>query len=52
MPCARMHDAILTSFVIVCAEGWVVEPAPGGPPFGKSLLHFDCALLNAGDAMF
>ena len=52
MPCARMHAAILTSFAIVCAEGWVVEPGPGGPPAGNSFLHFACALLNAGDPIF
>jgi hypothetical protein len=41
-----MHRAILRNLASVCGEGFVVE---GGPPLGRSLWHFACAALNAGD---
>jgi len=49
MPCRRMHCATFTICASACAEGWVVEPGPGGPPPGRSFRHFACAVLNGGD---
>ncbi len=46
--CWRMHTAILSSFVSVCAEGG--GPASGRSPSGRSFWHFARADLNAGAA--
>jgi hypothetical protein len=46
-----MHRETFSIRAIVCAEGCVVEPAPGRPP-GRSFWHFACAALNAGDEGF
>ena len=46
--CWRMHTAILSSFVSVCAEGG--GPESGLPLSGRSFWHFALAALNAGAA--